>query len=249
MNTDKIKRGKRISGLGFAVRCLIPSVFIAGSFSGCVQPALTDAARQGPFFTPTNYVGEPTLGGLRRVVLLPIYSGTVAPAESAAALDPVMLSALQQENRFEVVTLSREDCVRRFHAEALSSAGALPHDFLPVLKREFAADAVLFVDVTTFQAYRPLVLGLRAKLATLDGTRLVWTFDQVFSADDPMVANAARNFFLGADRHGVPADLTRAALQSPGRFAAYAAATMFATLPPVTLPPPAEPAKTQPRGR
>jgi hypothetical protein len=64
----------------------------------------------------------------------------------------------------------------------------------------------------------------------------VWTFDNVFSADDPAVANSARHHFLGADRGGVPADLTPGVLQSPARFAEYAADTMFASLPPIAAP-------------
>jgi hypothetical protein len=207
-----------------------------------MSPGPFDPARTGPYFAPTNHAGQPDLGGLRRVVLLPVCGGTLAPQETVAALDPVFTAALQQENRFEVVALAREDCLRRFHAPEFSSAAALPHDFLAVLRTEFAADAVLFVDLTVFHAYRPLALGLRGKLAALDpaaGGRLVWTFDNVFSADDPAVANAARRHYLAGDRGGVPADLSPAALQSPARFAGYAAAAMFATLPPVVAPAPA----------
>jgi hypothetical protein len=217
--------------------------------AGCMQPGPYDPARVGPFYSPTNFAAEPTLGGLRRVVVLPVAGGTLAPSEAMAALDPVFVAALQQENRFEVVTLSREDCLRRFHAEALSSAGALPHDLLPTLRRDFAADAVLFIDLTAYSAYRPLAIGLRAKLATLDGTRILWTFDNVFSAADPAVANAARQHFIGADRAGIPADFTPSVLQSPGRFASYAATAMFATLPPVVLPPPPQTRNVEARGR
>lgn len=221
--------------VGF-VRCLAGMGLVCTA--GCMAPAFNDPARIGPFFVPENHVGEPTTGGLRRVVLLPIWTGALAPTETGASLDAVFAEALQRENRFEVVSLSREESLRRFRVEAVSAAAALPHDLLATLKREFAADAVLFVDVTAYNAYRPLALGLRAKLATLDQPRLVWSFDNVFSADDPTTANSARHFFLGRDRAGVPVDLTPAVLQSPGRFAAYAAAAMFATLPPVTLPPP-----------
>jgi hypothetical protein len=206
--------------------------------AGCMYPAPYDTARTGPFFEPTTLAAEPTLGGVRRVVLLPIAGGALVPSETAESLDPVILAALQQQNRFEIVTLTREECLRRFRAESLGSTGALPHDLMPVLKRQFAADAVLFVDLTAYSPYRPLQIGLRAKLATIDGTRLIWTFDTVFSAADPTVANAARNHFLGADRAGIPADFTPSALQSPGRFADYAAVAMFRTLPPVTLPAP-----------
>ena len=216
---------------------ILPGLTLALLLGGCVHPGPQDPARVGPFFVPTNHVGEPTLGGLKRVVVLPLWSGPATPPESAAALDDVFLGALQKQNRFEVVALSREDCRRRFHSEALSSASALPHELLASLRREFAADAVLFVDLTVFQAYRPLALGLRAKLAAIDGSRLVWSFDNVFSADDPLVTNAARHHFIDRDR-SVPADLTPAVLQSPAHFAEYAATAMFATLPPVTLPPP-----------
>ena len=215
---------------------VLPAVLALGLLAGCATTSFNDPARLGPFYTPTNHTGEPSLGGLHRVVVLPVYGGTLAPPESVAAFDPVFLAALQQGNRFEVVTLTRAECRRKFHADELSSTAALPHDFLASLRREFAADAVLFVDITVFRAYRPIALGLRGKLATLDDTRLVWTFDDVFSADNPAVANSARRHYLGSDRGGVPADLSPGVLQSPTRFAGYAAAAMFATLPPV-LPP------------
>ncbi len=209
--------------------------------AGCMTPALSDPARRGPYFVAANHVGDPSLGGLRRVVLLPVAGGSVAPPESMAALDAVVATELQRQKRFEVVPLSREDCARYFHAAEFSSVSVLPADFMAVLRREFAADAVMFVDVTVFHAYQPLALGLRAKLATLGGSRLVWTFDEVFSADDAAVANSARRHFLASDSGGVPADLSPAVLQSPARFTGYAAAAMFDTLPPITAPlPPAK---------
>ena len=223
---------------GKSPRRLVSAAFVALAVcGGCATPAaFNDPARAGPFFAPSNVLGEPSLGGIRRVVLLPVCEGTVASVEMTTALDAVFVAALQEQNRFEVVTLSREQCLRRFQLTSISSAMALPSDFLAVLKRDYAADAVLFVDLTVFRAYRPLALGLRGKLAAIDGSRLVWTFDNLFAADDPTVANAARHHFLKGDRGGVPADLTPSVLQSPAKFAAYAAAAMFATLPPVNAP-------------
>ena len=212
---------------------LIPALALLG---GCMTPSFDDPARLGPFFIPQNVASEPSLGGIRRVVLLPVFGGSLAPVETVAGLDPVVAAALGRQNRFEVVVFSRDDFRHRFHVDEVSSAGALPHDLIATLRREFAADAVVFVDLTVFRPYRPIAIGLRAKLATLDGSaRLVWTFDNIFSADDPAVANSARHHFLGADRGGVPADLTPGVLQSPARFTDYAADTMFATLPPVTV--------------
>ena len=210
---------------------------LAAVFGGCASPSVSDPARTGPFFTPANHSADASLGNIRRVVVLPIWVGEGTSTETAAALDSIFLTALQQEKRFEVVTLSRSECRRRYGAEALSAATMLPHDLFESLKREYAADAVLFLDLTAYVPYKPITLGLRGKLAALEDSRLVWTFDNVYSSEAPAAANSARNFFLDRDR-SIPADLTRTALQSPSKFASYAAASMFATLPPVTAVPP-----------
>jgi hypothetical protein len=216
-----------------ARRALAIALAAVGLLSGCAHPGIRDTARTGPFFTPSNHIGDPSLGGIRRVVVLPLWVAADTPPESAEQLDPVVVAELQKQNRFEVVTLSRAECRVRFRAEALMSSSALPHDLLGIMHREFAADAVLFVDLTVFHAYKPLGLGFRAKLVTTQEPKLIWSFDNVFSSDDPAVANSARHHFIDRDR-SVPADLTAAALLSPSRFAEYAAHAMFTTLPPVT---------------
>ncbi len=222
---------------GFPRLCAALGVFIGVlSLGGCMNPGPQDPVRVGPFFVPTNHSGDPSLGGIRRVVMLPVWADSAIPPESPEMLDPILTAALQKENRFEVVVLSRDECRRRFRAAALGSSSALPPDLLATLRREFAAEAVLFVDLTTFRPYKPLAVGLRAKLASIDGARLIWKFETVFSSDDPLVTNAARHYFLERDRSVPGADFTPAVLQSPSRFATYVAAAMFATLPPVVAP-------------
>ena len=211
------------------------TAIVLALFAGCMEPAINDPVRVGPFFQPKNVAHDPTLGGIRRVVLLPVYGGQTVPEDSVGTMDPIFRQALQQQNRFEIVTLSREDCELRFGKTAIGSTTALPHDFFANLKSAYAADAVMFVDITVYHAYHPLALGIRAKLASIDSMRVIWTFDNVYSADNPLVAAGARHYFMESEHQGVPGDLTPAILESPGRFATYAAFTTFATLPPVTL--------------
>lgn len=201
---------------------------------GCeTVPAFDDPVRHGPFYTPKNHVGEFRLpADIRRVVVLPVSVGTHVPAETALTLDRIVAQALLTQQRFEVVVMSRADCSRWFGAGDFSSTAALPHGFLEHLASRYAADAVMFTDLTAYQAYRPLLVGLRAKLATVRDVRLIWTFDEVISAEDPAVANSARRRFLKTDRATQPIDLSASALQSPSRFATFAAEVMFATLPP-----------------
>lgn len=206
-------------------------------FVGCQSVPELDPVWHGPFYTPRNHVGDPSLGGLRRVVLLPLHGGTLATPETLAAIDTSVAAALQAENRFEVVPLPRAELARKFRLPEISSAAALPRGFLTWLQEEYGAEAVLFVDLTVFSAYRPLSVGLRGKLAKVDGSRLIWSFDDVFSADDPAVVNSVRRYYFKGDRGKVPVDLSPGVLQSPTRFAGYTVAAMFATLPPVVIQP------------
>jgi len=218
------------NGVTAAATC----VTFLGLLAGCASVQQLDTgAYTGPFFTPKNFAGDPTMpSAVRRVVLLPVSGSAVAGPESVAALDPVVLAALQRQARFEVVRLSREECRSRFGAPEFSSSAALPPDFLSRIAQAYAADAVLFVDLTAYQPYRPLSVGFRAKLATARYVRLVWTFDEVFSAANPEVVNSIRHQVLTAAPADPPMDRTFATLQSPSRFAAFAADIMFRTLPP-----------------
>lgn len=217
---------------------LLPMALASAAWlmSGCTTSAPIDSARIGPFFRPANVAGLKTLGGIRRVLVMPVCSNGIVASETEAALDPIFRAALQNEDRFEVVGLDRIECRRRFRSESLPSVSVLPRELISILKRDHAADAVLFVDITAYHAYRPISLGVRGKLMRIDeaGLAWVWAFDHVFAADNPAVANSARKFFLRAQPDGNPADMSQVALVSPRRFAAYVAAAMFATIPPVT---------------
>jgi hypothetical protein len=202
---------------------------------GCnTVPDLLDrvGVEKGPYFTPVNFRGEARLPEeVQRVALLPVDGGTIAGEESAAAMDAVLLAALQKQLRFEVVVVSREECHRLFGATAFASVAALPHGFLEKIASHYAVDAVLFTDLTVYQAYRPLALGFRAKLASVRDVRLIWAFDEVFPADSQPMRNSVRNFYRRGD-HPAPTDPVPAVLQSPVRFGAAAADLMFRTLPP-----------------
>jgi hypothetical protein len=201
--------------------------------AGCRTPSEFDRARTGPFFSPTNFQAAARMPvEIRRVVLLPVADDGRLPEDTLDNLDTVLQTALGHAQRFELVALSRPVCARLTGTRAIRSVDALPHDFFARLIADYAADAVLFVDVTSYSAYPPLALGLRAKLVRTDNQSILWAFDTIFSATDPTVANAARRHWLDTAPPGTPADFSTTALQSPHRFAAYAATAAFATLPP-----------------
>lgn len=218
-----------------AVLALVVTVLLTGCYSPPARVAvqIETAASPVPPHAPVNHVGVAHLPPeVRRVVLLPVSGGALVTPEAAAALDPLFAAALQRRMRFEVVPVSRAWCRRYFGADEFSSAAALPHDFLTRLATDHAADAVLFVDVTAYRDHRPLTLGLRAKLAAVAGPRLLWSYDEILSTDDAAVAARAREYARATARPDGPVDLSHGVRQSPSRFAAFAADTVFGTLPP-----------------
>ncbi|HUG11249.1 MAG TPA: hypothetical protein VMM36_09560 [Opitutaceae bacterium] len=218
-------------------RIRFPVLLAALFLSGCSRLPLpkmpTFVSHPAPTvhtYSPVNFSAGPALPvDVRRVVLLPLDRAGHATPEIARELDAIVLAALQKEMRFEVVTLSRAECRRTFGAESFNSTAALPRGFTERITRELAADALLFVDLTAHRSQRPLMLGLRAKLATADGKQLLWTFDEIVDASSPIVAKAVQDHFKDTT---AKFQLGDAALRSPSRFAAFSAAAMFSTLPP-----------------
>jgi len=211
-----------------------PAALLLCALGGCSGlPTVQPAASRVPPFQPKNFIGDTHLpSSIRRVVVLPVHGGEAADPESCEALDPVFVTALEKQMRFEVVVLSRAECEATYGVADMGSANALPHDFLETLASRYGAQAVMFIDVTSFYAYRPLSIGVRAKLASVSDQRLVWSFDQVYSVSDPAILNSLRRYYLLSEYNPAQIDVTSTALMSPTRFAAYVADTTFRTLPP-----------------
>jgi hypothetical protein len=202
-------------------------------FAGCSELPKPDPLKSGPFFTPANVKATgPLPAEVKRVVVLPCWGGPTLTEETLGRIDEAAQTEVTKTNRFETVAVSRDALYRLAGKRALSSVDNLPAHLLEKLLKDYGADAVLFTDVTSFSAYPPLTLGLRVKLARLSNGDILWAADNVFSAAEAAVANSARKFAreMGTDRG--PTDLSHTILQNPSRFAAYASAATFATLPP-----------------
>ena len=227
-----------------SLRLLLLAALVLGHF-GCAQlPVKRDGAKSGPFFTPANVTtNAPRLpADIRRVLLLPISAdGLGIPEENLARLDAAFLTELNRAARFEVVTLTRDELAHVTGSRQLNSTSPLPPGFIDRLfniYNQYAADAALFVDLTAWSPYPPLTIGIRTRLAPIRESQILWAADNNFSAADPAVANSARRHALSLAKSSGPTDLSHTILQNPTRFASYAAAATFETLPPRFLSPP-----------
>ena len=204
--------------------------------AGCSALPQRDGAVAGPFYTPTNVKAVAKIpAAVRRVIVLPVAGGPALTEETLVKLDAACLSELTRTAKFEVVPLSRNTLAEFTGSRQISSVDKLPTvliDKLFNIYNSFGADAILFIDVTNYSPYPPLLIGLRTKLARVTDGDIIWAADNIFSAAEPAVTNSARRHAaaLGTDRGRT--DLSHTILQNPLRFAGYAAAATFLTLPP-----------------
>ncbi len=217
-------------------------LLFAFAWGGCSHaPRLSVDWRGGPFFEPTNVVGVALMpADVRRVAVLPVHGETEATDATLAVLDSAARAALLEVARFEIVVPGREFTRAVGGTPTIATAELLSSRLFERAVSEYGADAVLFIEVTSYRPYAPLALGVRAKLVRADESHaILWSFDTLYDSRDPAVANSARRHASGG--RGGLVDPGPAALQSPSRYAAYVFASVFSALPPrpapVVLPP------------
>jgi hypothetical protein len=166
------------------------------------------------------------------VVLVPIFSkdqdGIVLEP-----LDRVLASELIRTQCFEVVTLSRKDLLGALGATQFETSSLLPYDFIRFLKNTYQADAVLMVDLTVYRPYKPMAMGMRAKLISLQtgDLRLLWASDAVYDSGDPRVAMGAKRYQQSFMSSSYPLHQPVSITQSPTYFWHYVVFTSLQALP------------------
>ena len=167
---------------------------------------------------------------MRRVAVLPINYDPEA-LRSIREMESAFHAELIKTSLFEVVPVSREDLLTDLGSRQFSSVETLPGNLLERLRVRYGVDGVLFIDVTHFFAYRPLSLGIRAKLVDVSTGRIRWAFDYLFDSGNAATAVAASRFDLQQCRENraLPGDGT-SILSSPARFSKYAAYEVFRSL-------------------
>jgi hypothetical protein len=146
-------------------------------------------------------------------------------------LEPVLYTELRRANAFESVVVSREQLRDLTGRTEWTATDELPRGFLERLRAATACDAVMFCRLVHYKPYTPVAVGWDIKLVDNTRTQILWAADEVFDAGDEATARAARRYY--AEHFQTPSPLldSWSILESPRRFAQYAASTVFATLP------------------
>ncbi len=198
-------------------------------FGGCQTTKKATAFVHSP--TPQNYFsGEPVGYPIRRVALLPIFNDKY-PAENLRVLDSAFNTELTKKSLFEVVPISRSSLESLFGERQLNSVENLPPDLMAKLRDRYGVDAILFTDITHYSPYRPISVGVRAKLIDAASGEIRWAFDYLFDSGNPAIAVAAKTYQtrFNQDNQPLPGD-GGAVLISPTRFARFVANQTYVSL-------------------
>ncbi len=205
---------------------------VAAAAMGVLLGACTTPRRAAaPPPPPQNFFSPATEGApMRRVALLPLWNEKL-PGEYLRDVDAAFAAELTKKALFEVVPVSRAQMETIFGERQLSSVDALPAEALARLRTTYGVEGVLFTDLTSFSPYRPLSMGVRAKLLDVTTGKIHWAFDYVYDTGNASVATAAKTYQRKYSNEHQPLTSDGGSiLLSPSRFAKYVACETYASL-------------------
>jgi hypothetical protein len=199
--------------------------------SGCRRFEQEKIVAQAEPFVPQNlYPIERLPAYFNRVVVLPCYFPDLdSPILDYA--DGIFHQELSQERIFETIQLSQDQMKKHFGVERVASNLPLPENFLRRLEALTSANGVLFVDIDSYRAYRPISLGVRAKLVDLKSGEYMWAIDETFDSGHASVIAGANIFQKRAQVRALSSKTGGSVLHSPRIFSKYVASTCFSTMP------------------
>jgi len=179
--------------------------------------------------------------GMRRLAVLPIYS-TRPIDQTQRDMDGIFRAELSKVVKYEIVQVGRTDMTSLINREAVSSSEIVPASVVTMLRQKYGADAVLFTDFTLFRPYRPLAIGVRAKIVDLKTMEILWMADGVLDSAEPDISDLATHFSesnlqMRYISNNIPKGKQREQgsgnqiiLQSPRLYASFVAHEAFSSL-------------------
>lgn len=203
--------------------------------TGCRTLLHPSEAFIGPGYQPTNvYTASLTLpADVKRVLVLPITVGAHSATlnDARERFEPLLAEELLKTKRFEVVSLTPEECRGTTGRDSWKGSDALPADFFSALQQKSGCDAVLFCELTAFKGYAPMVVGWRMKLVDARSRQTIWAGDEIFDGGKPTVMNGVRRYQLNELQSLPEASAGWIMENSPKYFGEYTLAMLLDTLP------------------
>ena len=252
----------------FSRLAILAGVIAGLALTGCENAGTTRAVNDKSGATATTgrikKISQPTMAvppqelvsgivwpaGMRRLAVMPIHANR--PIDDVQRdMDGIFRGELSKVVKYEIVDIPRQEMISLCGRESISSSSVIPNDVIKSLRQKYAADAVMFIDFTVFRPYRPIAIGVRAKIVDLRNMEVIWMADGILDTAEPDVSEMATQFAgsglniryisstIAQGEKREAASGNQIILQSPRLFAGFVAHEAFATLAPPPPPPPA----------
>lgn len=249
----------------FSRLAILAGLIVGLALTGCENPGNSRTVKDKPNASSTTgrikKLSQPTMtappqevasgiawpAGMRRLAVMPIHANR--PIDDVQRdMDGIFRGELSKVVKYEIVEIPRQEMLNLGGHESISSSAVIPNDVIKALRQKYAADAVMFIDFTVFRPYRPIAIGVRAKIVELRNMEIIWMADGILDTAEPDVAEMATQFAgsglniryisstIPQGRKREAASGNQVILQSPRLFAGFVAHEAFSTLAP-PLPP------------
>lgn len=214
--------------------CLVSSVCLATGFPAPLDPFGWSPWSSSISYRPANVLSATIWPvAVKRVAVLPLACGLVdVPADYFSAHDPIWRAALQGSHRAEFVSVTRADLVRWSGRSSVSAAQRLPPDFLERVAAFTGAEAVAFLEVTSFSPYGAVSIGFRARITEVASKGTLWALEDVIHIDETSVLQVAKDVLSRRETRSSSASELNGVRLTPSRAIGYVAGAIAQTLPP-----------------
>lgn len=200
---------------------ILPAVLLGGlwALGGCGEPARPAVC---------SYLSSPAdLHRIGRVVFVELADESAHP-KVAQDLSEDLFRALQDRRLFRVELVQAAD---PRVAGPLRSDGRLTLKEMKQWRDSLDCDAVLLGEISSFQQYPCMQVGLRLSLLDLKNGKAVWSIDNVWDTRDRDVERRIREFFEERMAHNYEPVNWQIGTVSASAFAKFVAYEVADTLP------------------
>ena len=203
-------------------------------FSGCTQRTFNN--KFGVFhdkFDVTNVYDSTSESAkkINRVGIMPITTSANVGKSTLDFIYEAFNSEILKQLKFESIKISQNDLIALFGHSSFSSSDPLPKNFFEVLKDVSDVDAVLFVDITHYEPYKPVALGVKCRMVDTDSAAILWAIDELFDAGMPSVQAGISEYIAKNKYDNTFFSFDDSFVYSPLKFSYYVANKVFGKLP------------------
>jgi len=191
--------------------------------SGC---AIYTPPVQMPTYYYLNSAKELSLVG--RVAIIELNNNSNYP-QIAADMTGSLFQAMQKKQLFGISIVRQTD--PDWRGLQLEAGATYTTEQLSAIRKTLKCDAVLLGDITGYQPFPHMTIGLRLKLIDLRDGQLIWAMEQVWDSTDKTTEYRIKRYYESQLQAGLPGLQRQLMEVSPMEFMKFVASEAAETLP------------------